>query len=184
MKQGGWTTESRTNKLTAAALLAALAILLGYVEYLVPVITPVAGIKLGLGNIAVLAALVLLNSDTMAAFIMITKVVMTAMLFSGIGGFAYSIAGGVVSLLVMITARRCRHLSAAGISCAGGAAHMAAQIAVASFITSTPEVFLLFPLLIAVGTATGFLNGAIVNLASGSIKKYLANIGTSKSGWR
>ena len=66
-------------------MLAALAILLGYVEYLIPVVPPIAGIKLGLGNFAVLAALVLLDSNGLAAGIMLTKVTMTAMLFSGIG---------------------------------------------------------------------------------------------------
>ena len=63
--------------MTAAGLLAALSILLGYVEYLIPVVPPIAGIKLGLGNIAVLVAMVMLRSDGMAAGIMITKVIMT-----------------------------------------------------------------------------------------------------------
>ena len=156
-------------------MLAALAILLGYVEYLIPVVPPIAGIKLGLGNFAVLAALMLLKSDGLAAGIMLTKVTMTAILFSGLGGLAYSIAGGTVSLLVMMLARRCQSLSAAGASCAGGAAHMAAQVAVASFVTGTREVLLLLPLLTAVGTATGLLNGILVNLTKGSLQKYVAS---------
>ena len=156
-------------------MLAALAILLGYVEYLIPVVPPIAGIKLGLGNFAVLAALMLLKSDWLAAGIMLTKVTMTAILFSGLGGLAYSIAGGTVSLLVMMLARRCQSLSAAGVSCAGGAAHMAAQVAVASFVTGTREVLLLLPLLTAVGTATGLLNGILVNLTKGSLQKYVAS---------
>lgn len=148
--------------------------MLGYVEYLVPIVPPIVGIKLGLGNIAVLAALVLLKSDGLAAGIMITKVTMTAMLFSGIGGLAYSIAGGTASLIVMMIVRRCKSLSAAGISCAGGVAHMIAQVAVAACVTWTSEVLLLLPALMAVGTATGFVNGLVVNLAAGSLKKYIA----------
>ena len=167
----------KTRSIATAALLASLAILLGYVEYLIPVVPPIAGIKLGLGNIAVLAALVLLRSDRMAAFIMLTKVTLCSLLFSGVGGFAYSIAGGICSLFVMTAARRFNKLSAAGISCAGGAAHMSAQVAVAAFITSSPEVLTLIPILTAVGTATGFLNGIIVNLASSSLKKYLVSDG-------
>ena len=149
-------------------------------EYLVPVVPPIAGIKLGLGNIAVLAALVLLRSDGLAAGIMITKVTLTALLFSGLGGFAYSIAGGAASLIVMMIARRTGWLSAAGISCAGGAAHMAAQVAVAAAVTSTREVYFLLPLLTAVGTVTGFLNGTVVNLAAASLKKYFASVGIAK----
>ena len=73
--------------------------------------------------------------------------------------------------------RRMNSLSAAGISSAGGAAHMAAQVAVAAFVTSSPEVLMLLPLLTAVGTVTGFLNGMIVNLASKSLKQYLTAAG-------
>lgn len=158
-------------------MLASLAILLGYVEYLIPIVPPIAGIKLGLGNIAVLAAMVLLHSDSLAAGIMLTKVTMTAMLFSGVGGLVYSLAGGAASLVVMMALRRCRGLSAAGVSCAGGATHMAAQVAVAALVTSTPEVLLLLPWLMAAGTVTGFLNGMILNLAAGSLKKFIASQG-------
>ncbi len=167
----------KTVMIASAALLASLAILLGYVEYLIPVVPPVAGIKLGLGNIAVLATLVLLRSDRMAVFIMLTKVTLCSLLFSGVGGLAYSIAGGIGSLAVMMILRRMNSLSAAGISSAGGAAHMAAQVAVAAFVTSSPEVLMLLPLLTAVGTVTGFLNGMIVNLASKSLKQYLTAAG-------
>lgn len=153
-----------------------MAILLGYVEYLIPVVPPIAGIKLGLGNFAVLAALVLLKSDAMAAGIMLTKVTMTAVLFSGLGGFGYSIAGGTLSLLVMMLACRCKAFSAAGISCAGGASHMAAQVVVASLVTGTSEVLLLLPLLMAVGTVTGLLNGILVNLTEVSLRKYVRNM--------
>ena len=52
---------------------------------------------------------------------------------------------------------------------------MAAQVAVASLVTGTPEVLLLLPLLMAVGTVTGLLNGVLVNLAEGSLKKYVAS---------
>lgn len=154
--------------------------MLGYVEFLIPVVPPIAGIKLGLGNIAVLAALIMLQSDTLAAGIMLTKVTLSALLFSGVGGFVYSLAGGVFSLIVMASACRCKKLSAAGISCAGGAAHMAAQAVVAACITSTPMVLLLIPILTAVGTATGFLNGIVLNLASRSLKKYITAEGVQQ----
>ena len=52
---------------------------------------------------------------------------------------------------------------------------MAAQVAVAALITSTPEVLYLTPLLTAVGTVTGFLNGIVVNLADKTLKSYLGS---------
>ena len=168
-------SRNKNKRVAAAALLSSLAILLGYVEYLIPVVPPVAGIKLGLGNIAVLAAMMWLDSDKTAFCIMLTKISLCALLFSGLGGFAYSAAGGFCSIAVMITLRRNDKFSAAGISCAGGAAHMAAQVAVAALITSTPEVLYLTPLLTAVGTVTGFLNGIVVNLADKTLNSYLGS---------
>ena len=145
-------------------LLAAAAILLSYVEWLIPVIPPVAGIKIGLGNIAVLLALRILPSPKIAAGVMLTKVTVCAVLFSGWGGLPYGLAGGAVSLAVMALLCHRRRLSSAGVSAAGGAAHMAAQVAVAVLLTSTAQVLSLLPLLMAVGTITGFVNGIIVNL--------------------
>jgi Predicted membrane protein len=167
--------RNKTGRIAAASLLASLAILLGYVEYLIPVVPPIAGIKLGLGNIAVLAAMLWLDSDKTAFFIMLTKITLSSVLFSGLGGMAYSAAGGVCSIAVMMALRREDKLSAAGISCAGGAAHMAAQTMVAAWATSTPDVLFLLPVLTCVGTVTGFLNGIVVNLATGSLKKYLTS---------
>ena len=85
----------------------------------------------------------------------------------------YSLAGGCVSLAVMALMCRCKGLSAAGVSVAGGAAHMAAQVAVASAMTFTIEVLSLFPVLAAVGTLTGLMNGVVVNLAERHISGYV-----------
>ena len=181
-----------SKKITLSALLAGLAVLLGYIEFLIPVVPPIAGIKIGLGNIAVLLALRLCGSESLAFGVMLTKILICAALFSGMGGLSYSLAGGVSSFLVM--AALCRRfpvsvgtpgsyanggrLSAAGISAAGGAVHMAAQTAVAAWITYTVEVLSLLPLLVAVGTLTGLLNGVIVNMterrAGGYIFRYMS----------
>lgn len=153
-------------------LLAAAAVLLGYVEFLIPVVPPISGIKLGLGNIAVLLALRMLPSSRIALGVMLAKVTVCALLFSGIGGLPYSLAGGVAGWAVMALLCQCRQLSSAGISAAGGAVHMAAQVTVAVLLTSTAEVFSLLPLLMAIGTATGFLNGIIVNLMQHVVLKF------------
>lgn len=154
---------NKSKNVATAGLLAAAAILLGYVEHLLPVVPPITGIKLGLGNIAVLLALRMLPSPKIALGIMLTKVTVCALLFSGISALPYSLAGGAVSWAIMALLCQYQRLSAAGVSAAGGAAHMVAQVAVAALITSTAEVMILLPLLTAIGTATGFLNGIIVN---------------------
>lgn len=152
------------------------AILLGYVEYMIPVVPPIAGIKLGLGNIVVLLAIRIFENKRVPFCIMLTKVLVCALLFAGLSGLPYSLAGGVSSFAVMLLLCRCERLSAAGVSAAGGAVHMAAQLVVAALITSTVSVMSLLPVLIAVGTATGFINGIIVNLTEQRIEKYMLKI--------
>ncbi len=167
-----------SKKVTVAALLAGLAVLLGYVEYLIPVVPPIAGIKLGLGNIAVLMALRLCGSETTAAGVMLTKILISSALFSGMGGLPYSLAGGATSFFIMAvlcrrypvtvgvskTGKEASRLSAAGVSAAGGAVHMISQTVVAAWMTATWGVLSLLPILLAVGTLTGLINGVIVNM--------------------
>ncbi len=170
-----------SGKVTVAALLSGLAVLLGYVEFLIPVVPPIAGIKLGLGNIAVLLALRSSGSEHTAAGVMLTKILVSAALFAGMGGLPYSLAGGVTSLLTMsVLSRQSGHgkgkLSAAGLSAAGGAVHMAAQTAVAAWLTSAWEVLSLLPILTTVGTLTGLLNGVIVNMMERRAGQYFTGL--------
>lgn len=153
-------------RLALCALTASAAVLLGYVEFLVPVVPPIAGIKLGLGNLAVLLALRRMGGLRAAAAVMAVKIVVCAALFAGMGPLPYSLAGGGAALAVMTAVQRFSdrtRLSAAGVSAAGGAAHMAAQTATAVLVTGSPAVWRLLPPLLAVGTLTGLVNGCLVN---------------------
>ena len=169
---------NRSKLLAISALLATAAILLGYVESLIPVLPQMPGIKLGLGNIAVVLALRLPGSYRAAWGVMLTKVLVCAALFTGPGALPYSLAGGVASLIVMSLLCRAKHLSCIGDSAAGGAAHMAAQTMVAALLTSTVEVLLLLPVLTAVGVLTGTANGAIANMTLNPLKRYFSNAKT------
>ena len=166
-------------KITAtAALLAALALLLGYVEHLVPIVPPLAGIKLGLANIAVLLALRITDSPKLAFGITMTKVMLGTLLFAGMGTLPYSLSGAVASFVVMARLNRHKTFSAVGISAAGGTVHMAAQVMVAVLMTATAEVAMLLSLLCTVGVLTGIGNGLMVNVIECHIgvhlQRYLA----------
>lgn len=145
-------------KITRAALLAALAVILGWVESMLPLNLGVPGVKLGLANIAVLAALYLLGTKQ-AAMVAAIKVLLSSLLFSGLSGLIYSAFGAALSLAVMCPLRRSRHLSPIGVSAAGGACHIAAQFGAAMLVTSTPELWRVMPLPLAAGVLTGALTG-------------------------
>lgn len=143
-------------------MLTAAALILGWLEHIMP-ISAVPGIKLGLSNVAVLLALYMLG-DGSACTLMISKVLLTAILFGGFSGFLYSASGGVASLIVMLLLKHTGRFSPVGISAAGGAAHITAQIAAGVLVTSTAGMwYLLAPLLLS-GTLTGVLTGALCSM--------------------
>ena len=140
-------------------LLAAVALVLGYFEHLLPV-TGIPGVKLGLANTVLLYALYLLDMPS-AVLLMILKVGLSGLLFGGPAAMLYSFAGGVLSLIVMIFARRLSGVSVVGVSVLGALAHNVAQLAVACFIVGTRAVLAYLPVLLVAAAATGMLTGLI-----------------------
>jgi heptaprenyl diphosphate synthase len=140
-------------------LLTAVALVLGYVEHLLP-ITGIPGVKLGLANTVLLYALYLMDVPS-AILLMFLKVGLSGLLFGGVAAMLYSFAGGAFSLLVMILARRMKGLSVVGVSVLGAAAHNVAQMAVACFVVETRAILAYLPVLLAAAVVTGLLTGLI-----------------------
>lgn len=145
-------------------VLAAVALVCGYVESLVPLPIPVPGIKLGLGNVVVLYALVAFGPRPALA-IMLAKVCASALLFGNPTIFAYSLAGGLTSFCAMALATRWRGLSVVGVSMVGGVAHMLGQLAVVAFVLAPHVALGYLPVLLLAGLASGLLVGYVGRLA-------------------
>ena len=77
--------------ISRVALLTAVAVVLGYVENMLPSFSSVPGVKPGLGNIAVTVSLCLLGGKCAFAVSML-KVFLCAAGFSGFSAFLYSVA--------------------------------------------------------------------------------------------
>ena len=152
-------------RITYIALLSALAAVFGYIESLFPLPVPIPGIKLGLSNIAVLFALIRMNKAD-AFFVMILKVFICAILFSGMAGLFYSLSGGILSYTAMCVFKR-YDFSVIGISMAGGVFHNLGQITAAAIMLSSVGAFYYFPVLmiagLIVGTAVGILCKAVIS---------------------
>ena len=148
---------NRTKRLTALALLTAAAMVLSYVETLLP--SPgIPGVKLGLANIAVIFALCRLGGKEAAAISLI-RVGMVSLLFGSLGALAYSLAGAALSLLVMILLRRTDRFSLVGVSVAGGVSHNLGQILMAMWMLETRRLIWYLPVLILTGLGGGILVG-------------------------
>lgn len=144
----------RAGKIAGAGILTALALILGWIDSMIPLSSAVPGLKLGLANLAVVIALYRLGISHAAA-VSAAKVLLSALLFGSISGLMYSGAGAAFSLVVMVLLHRLPQLSPVGVSAAGGAAHITGQFAAAAVLTSTPALMRLMPPLLAAGTLTG-----------------------------
>lgn len=147
----------KTKRLVLLAMLTAVAMILSYVESLLPSVG-IPGVKMGLANIAVIFALFRFGWKEAAALSLV-RVVLASLLFGSVGAMLYSLAGAVLSLAVMALLRRIDRFSTVGISVAGGVAHNAGQILMAMLILQTKQLFGYLPVLAVSGIAGGVLTG-------------------------
>ena len=71
----------------------------------------------------------------------------------------YSLAGGVLSLLVMIVLRKLNFLSPVGVSVAGGVSHNVGQIIMAALLLETSQLGYYLVVLAISGTVAGIFIG-------------------------
>ena len=95
----------KTKRITLAAMLLSVMMILGYIESLFPVIVGVPGIKIGLSNSVLMLSLYWLGIP-FSFMLMLGKVVLTAFTFGSLQSMQYALAGGLLSMLVMIAAMK------------------------------------------------------------------------------
>lgn len=149
----------KASKIAQYGLLTALALVLSYLESLIPPLW-VPGVKLGLPNLAVVFALYRLGWKDACA-ISLARVVLVTLLFGNGAALAYSIAGAALSLSLMGLLKKTGKFSTVGISVAGGVAHNAGQILVAMALLETSRLAWYLPVLWVSGTIAGVLIGIV-----------------------
>ncbi len=155
----------KASKVAQYGLLTALALVLSYLESLVPPLW-VPGVKLGLPNLAVVFALYRVGFKDACA-ISLVRVVLVALLFGNGAALAYSIAGAALSLALMGLLKRTGKFSSVGVSVAGGVAHNAGQILVAMALLETSRLAWYLPVL----WISGMIAGVLVGIVSGVLVK-------------
>lgn len=149
----------KASKIAQYGLLTALALVLSYLESLIPPLW-VPGVKLGLPNLAVVFALYRLGWKDACA-ISLVRVVLVTLLFGNGAALAYSIAGAALSLSLMGLLKKTVKFSTVGVSVAGGVAHNAGQILVAMALLETSRLAWYLPVLWVSGTIAGVLIGIV-----------------------
>ena len=148
-----------SKKVALLGLCIAVAMILAYVEVLLPpLFSAIPGIKLGLPNIVII--FVLYNFGFVsAATVSFIRVAAVSLLFGNPMTFAYSIAGAILSLLIMAMLKKTNILSTVGVSVAGGVFHNVGQILMAIVLLGTAEISYYLIILAITGTISGIFVG-------------------------
>lgn len=144
-------------------MLTALAFVFSYIEFLLPINLGVPGIKLGLANLVVIVALYLMNVRA-ACTLSFVRILLTGLTFGNPASMIYSLAGGMLSLAIMIMAKKSDFFSVTGVSVLGGVFHNVGQIIVAILVVETKSLLFYLPVLILSGTVAGVLIGILASI--------------------
>ncbi|MDO5478463.1 MAG: Gx transporter family protein, partial [Clostridia bacterium] len=108
-------SDKAIRKLAYVGVLSSLAIVMGYLEQMIPLPVSFPGVKLGLSNICVILALYRLGYRE-AFSVSLIKSLICGILFWGVGGMLYGVAGALLSFMVMAFVYKTRLLGTVGIS--------------------------------------------------------------------
>ena len=159
------------NRVAYFGVFTALALIFSYVESLIPIQLGIPGVKLGLANLIIVIALYKMRLSEVF-LLSIVRILLSGFLFGNYFSILYSLAGGLLSLVVMALLKKTGDFSVMGISMAGGGSHNVGQLVVAMLVVETFSVGYYLPVLLVAGLVTGFLIG----VAAGEMLKRLVNI--------
>ena len=151
---------NQSKKIANMAMLVAVAMIFSYVESLIPINFGVPGMKLGIANLVTVTGLYFLAVPEVMAVVAM-RVLLTGFLFGNGMSIMYSLAGGLLSVLVMAGMKNLKGFSIIGISMAGGIAHNIGQLAVATLVVENLKLIYYLPVLMIAGTVTGILIGVV-----------------------
>ena len=138
----------------------ALALILSYVESLVPISLGIPGVKLGLANL--ITVIVLYRIGAKEAFLLsLLRVIIAGFLFGNLFAILYSMAGACASLAVMVLLKKVGTFSIIGVSIAGGVFHNIGQLIVAMLVLQSVSLVYYFAVLMIAGLVTGFVIGVL-----------------------
>lgn len=160
-------TLSRAERLAYLGVFTALALLLSYLEHLLPLPLPIPGFKLGLCHLVVLFAAYFLTLLD-AALLSFVRVIVSALLFGNITSFLFSLTGTFLSFFAIVFAKKVLKgsVSFIGASALSAAAFNVGQILAAAFLYAGLSVFGYLPLLLIASALFGGVVGLLLNLVA------------------
>ena len=164
------TEKKMARKVALYGILIALAMVMSFIETLIPIPFPVPGVKLGLANLVTIVGLYLIGIPGTIC-VTVLRVMLVGFSFGNPYSMIYGLSGSFLSLFVMAIARKYHLFSQTGISILGGVFHNIGQMIFASFVVQTMGVFVYLPTLLL----SGCIAGAVIGVLGGIITERLTN---------
>ena len=159
------------NKVAVFGVFTSLALILSYVELLIPINFGIPGMKLGLANLLVVI-LLYKGCPRDALLLSVIRILLSGLIFGNMFSIFYSLGVGLLSLAVMVFLKKTGQFTVAGISIGGGASHNVGQLLVAMFVVQTYQVGYYLPVLLIAGVITG----AVIGILSAEVLKRTQSI--------
>lgn len=156
-------------------MLIGLAFIFSYVEAIIPIPIPIPGVKLGLANLVTIVGLYTVGVKGTVAVSLI-RIVLVGFTFGNASSMIYSMAGGIVSLVLMILFQKMNWFSQIGVSIIGGIGHNIGQLTMAALITQTAGVFYYLPFLMVAGVVAGAVIGLLGGLVTVRVQKMIQKL--------
>ncbi len=163
---------NNTKRIVILSLMIAQALVLSLIESWIPLPLPVPGVKLGLANIITVIVIVFYGFKDALSVVLI-RCILSSIFGGGVTGFLFSMAGGILSTIVMYTLYRkgSKVFSIIGISIGGAVSHNIAQTVIASFVMKDAAIYMILPVLLI----SGVIMGLFVGLCSSFLEKAIRN---------
>ena len=162
--------KTTTKKTAQLGVYIALAMILSYVESLIPFSFGIPGIKLGLTNVVTVIMMYTYGIPG-ALGVAVLRAVLSGFMFGNAFSIIYSVAGCVLSFIFMYILKKTNHFAIISVSAAGGVMHNVGQLIVAANVVKTYSVIYYAPVLIIAGVFTGI----IIGIVSDEIVKRIGN---------
>ena len=156
-------------------MLIGLAFIFSYLEAIIPIPSPIPGVKLGLANLVTIVGLYTVGVKGTVA-VSLVRIVLVGFTFGNASSMIYSLAGGGVSLLLMILVKKTNWFSQIGVSIVGGIGHNVGQLSIAALVVQTSGVFYYLPFLMVAGVAAGAVIGLLGGLVTERIRKFVKKL--------
>ncbi|WP_461812052.1 Gx transporter family protein [Faecalimonas sp.] len=141
-------------------MFTALALIFSYVESLIPFHIGIPGVKLGLANLIIVISMYKMEKKQVY-LLAITRVILAGFIFGNLFSIIYSLAGSLLSLLVMYMFKKNGKFSILGISMAGGVFHNIGQLLVAIIVLQSLNLIYYASVLMISGVITGMIIGIV-----------------------